>query len=786
MATRKKRSLEPENAHDFVNHVLKWYHQDLQDREGWGDDRLQRYAKYRGWKTVKTYPWPDASNQHIPLLMSNVQRTQDTLHNAVLSSRPIMSAIALNKADTDKGKHIDELQDYQLFVEQDGEAKIGDLIDSFVTDSRFVAFIPWIRDEREVVEQRPVPPIPPEQADQAWLVYHQLIVKEFPGSFAEKSNDEGTKWTATWTDPTSFREQTAKIEFYEDDNDRMTMQITRKQVIFEGPCVIPKPLEDIVVPARAANLQPPSPSNPEGADHVFMVDYPSWDEVKRLQASGYYDLLSDEEMEKLDERAEGERGQRQPGASDDPDTHKAQRDMLAGELYSNSDTAAKSFTRLTFFGRWDIDDDDFEEEIVARIILETKQLCRMRLLQEEYPTPTPRRPLVASPAFIPVPGQFYGISMLELLEHTNDLLKVILDQMIDKHTITNVPWGFYRSASGVRPETIRMSPGELYPVSNPQQDVMFPTLPLGDQAVAMNILAYMGQWAEKVSMQGTLQFGGVPQGKASALRTSQNMGSVLSQGDARPERILRRFFKGLSEIYEQMHELNQAFLPPNKQYQVAGMPQAGADPYRQLQSPEQIAGRFRFDFKANALNTSRAAKAQILQGLMSVLVNQMTFQTGLMDVEHFYNLLRDFVQSVGQDDHAYLVAPPHSNIPKVTAEQALGQILMGELPQGFPAEGVPAHLTALQDLLRDPRFQLLAANDPAIQPILEVYLRQVQALLQQQQQQAQAAQQFASTMSGGSGKPGPEGEMTPGADQMAPQGPGQVMDESLPGAKGTM
>ena len=65
-------------------------------------------------------------------------------------------------------------------------------------------------------------------------------------------------------------------------------------------------------------------------------------------------------------------------------------------------------------------------------------------------------------------------------------------------------------------------------------------------------------------------------------------------------------------------------------------------------------------------------------------------------------------------------------------------------------------------------------------------MQQVQGLVQKQQQEAMMAQQFANMQGGGgSGQPGPEGQVDPQADQMnLGQGPGQVGDESLPGAKG--
>jgi len=244
----------------------------------------------------------------------------------------------------------------------------------------------------------------------------------------------------------------------------------------------------------------------------------------------------------------------------------------------------------------------------------------------------------------------------------------------------------------------------------------------------------------------------------------------------------------LSELYQQMHELNQAFLPPKKQYRVTGVVPPGADPYKTVDQVRQISGRFQFDFKANSLNTNKAAQAQILTELSQLLINGMTFQMGLMDKDKVYNLLSDICQAKGQDPNKYIIPPPNANVPKITAEDAMGQMAQGILPQGIPAEGPQQHLQTLQQFMQDPRYAQLLHSEPAFQLIFQTYVQQVQQLAQQAQQQAMMAQQFAQMQNGGGGgQPGPEGSVMPGADQMnLGQGPGQVGDESLPGAKGQM
>jgi hypothetical protein len=783
---RIRKSITPKDKAKFIKTVLERYDEDQQDRVDWSERRLQRYAKKFGWLEPKNYPWPNASNQHIPMLMTNSLRTEDTLHNAVLASRPTMSAIAVNEGDAEKGKQIDDLQDYQFFVEQNGEEKIAQLIDSYVNDGRAVAFVPWVKEKRRVRELHPLPPVPPGLDPRPTV---ELVLGEmFPQGTAKGKSS--SSYIVTNQEPMKEPEE-IEAEFYEEDGSHY-LCLTREKIIFEGPCPIPKPLEDVIVPSRCENLQPPSPANPLGADHIIMVDFPSWDEIYRLYKSGYYDLLTSEDIEAMENRVEGGVGESVSQTDTTIEAHKIQKDAIAGQNYGNAKTTAKTFTRLTYFGKWKLEGDEFEEEIVARVILgsnnDIKGLCRLRYLAEEFPREdlSRPRPFAITPAFIPIQGQWFGVGMLELLEHMHDLTKIIMDQMVDKHTLSNIPWFMYRSASGVRPEVIRMSPGEGYPVSNPQTDIAFPQMPLQDQTIALNLISMVQQWAERQSMQGALQMGGVPQGKASALRTSTNMTNILQQGDARPEHILRRFFKGLAEIWQQMHELNKVYLPQNKQYRILGVPHSGADPYRKVKNPKDIGGMFQFDFKANSLNTSKGLKSQILTELLAPLVNGMTMQMGVTDKETIYNLLRDLIESKGQDFNRYIKAPPGANIPKITAQEAMGQIFQGILPTGRPAEGAQDHLQALSQFQQDPRFAQAFQTDPALQVIFQAYAQQVQVLMQQEQMEMAQAQQFSQAMGGGGGQPGPEGQVDPGAGQMQPQGEGQVMDEGLPGAKGSV
>jgi hypothetical protein len=52
----------------LANHIHDSLRQDLDDRNDWNEMRIQRYAKLRGWRADKQFPWPGASNAHLPFL----------------------------------------------------------------------------------------------------------------------------------------------------------------------------------------------------------------------------------------------------------------------------------------------------------------------------------------------------------------------------------------------------------------------------------------------------------------------------------------------------------------------------------------------------------------------------------------------------------------------------------------------------------------------------------------------------------------------------------------------
>ena len=497
------------------------------------------------------------------------------------------------------------------------------------------------------------------------------------------------------------------------------------------------------------------------------------DEVRRLAKEDFYDRLTKEDLDSLEVGGEDR----------DNKELRDQKDNLQG--VSSTDTTdrtiaapQKTVTRLMCFDIFDINGDGVAEDVVWWVIKDIEQLARAKPMTEVFPSNPPRRPL-AEQSFVPIRGRKGGISLLEMMEGLHDVMKMTLDQTVDSGTLKIAPPWFYRPSGSMKPEIIRLNPGEGYPLQDPQRDVNFPQASMQAETFGINLVTLVTQMEEKLTLVGDFQEGRVPQGKASALRTVGGMAMIAAQGEARPERILRRFFLGLADVWRLIHEANKHFLPEDKKIRIIGALEKSEDPYFTV-GRSGVAGEFQFDFKANVLNTSKAALQQSLEAIMATYISDLALQLGIIDGPGIYRLLREFGLAHGQDPDQFIKEPaPGAMKQRIFAEEAISVILNGQIPDGEPGEGAIAHLQKLQEFMSDDKFGLL--TPPQVE-IFRGYVQEVAekaALEQQQLALAQAAQNFGQPAGGQ-----PNGGQPQDATLNAPVQPNELIDETLPGAGG--
>lgn len=747
----------------IVGTCLARFNRALRSRSEWLEARVERHAKLRGWLPDKDQPpWEGASDAWLPMLAQNSIRLKAQLYNTVLANHPVVSAKARQRVHEDSEEAVNQLLDWQLFHENPGEQLVDDFISNFVDDGTAFAFVRWVREEQRVYDVRVFPPPPaaplapgmrPDDAPPVDPLPYYLSLVEGLWSTrtqATAQDAKGLHWRVTFTDADGReREGTADIDVLPDG--RVELLMSWLAIASDGPAVVVDDLEDVVFPPRVANLQPPSAHNPKGAPWVYRRGLATIDAIRRRKRDGTYDLLDDDGMTAIEASAGA------PLGTAEEDRLKDEKDAQEGmeDSWQADDDGFREIVEC--YERWDIDHDGFEEDVIFWIAREARQLLRVRLLSALYPGVPIRRPL-AEARFITIPGRVLGVGLLELLESLFDLSKIMLDQAIDGGTLRNLMFFFYRASSGLKPEPIRITPGEGYPLDNPQQDVYFPQLSGSNEAFYLNMLALMQTFGERLTMIGDLQLGRVPTGKASALRTTGTTMALLGQGDVRGEQILRRLFHGMSQVYELMHRLNRRFLPAQKEIRIAGVPKAGASAYLQV-NKEELDADVDFEFSATLLNTNRQLLSESLLQFTGLALSPLLLQMGITTPEQVYRLVRDLAKARDLDPDRYLTRPdPQQQGEALSAEEALGLILQGVEPEGYPLEGPLVHLQRLQEVALEVQDQLIAS--PMLMRIFQIYVREVQAQVQQAQQQAQLAQMAAMGQGGGGAAQGPGGVPT--------------------------
>mgnify|MGYP000002363483 CR=1 FL=1 len=751
-----------DEIHPLVKRALDFARDDESNRQIELDMSLQRYAKFRQWRDeANDALWENSADAAVADLMTLSLRTQDTIHNAILNSRPALESSAVQEKDLNKQDGVDEILDYQL-LEENGKQWLGDAIDHFTNDGHATALVVWVDESRLTTETLTVDPIPEEisPGEHFQRVLTQLFGQD--GTFAPSRNVVNS-WD--WTVGIEGEDTDIFASFYTDTDGTLELDISKQTPRFHGPKVITKQRSQVLTAVAVENLQMPGPSNPQGAGHVILVDRPSILEIKELHSTGAYDELTDQDIKDLENTESWEEN-----------LQEQQKNIIGGEsdMPTKGPEDHKRVTRLLVFDVMDLGRGP--EDVVYWVIKEIKALAKKRRLFEAFPSRVPRRPL-AEGQMIPIPGRRTGIGMLEIAEGLHDIRKQITDQVINLGNMMLSPWFFYRPSGVMKPEIIKLWPGEGYPLNDPKNDVFFPKIDAQGMSYGLNMLALNQQDQERVSMVSDLSLGRVPAGKASALRTVGGIERIVAQGDARPERIMRRFSEFMAQIWLQAHELNRTFLDKGKAFRIAFPVDPNKDPYREVQAKD-LDATMEFTFSAGVLNTSKEALQQSLGQLMSIYLSEIGVMTGVTTPNTVYSLFRDFAKSLGQDPNKY-IQPPEGR-ETITFQEALLEIMDGRLPKGFPAEGPEQHLTMLAEFFEDEQFAFLSPEAVEVFKEWTVQVQGILAQLQEQQQLAQAAEQLQAGGRPGGGSDGGAGGGQPQNPQPASPGPNELIDKSLP------
>lgn len=764
----------PENERpQIVDRVLTFFRDDDQAREQEKRDREQRYAKLMQFEENTRID--GGSNTQLSDIMAVNLRMEDQIQNSVMSTRPIMNSRARTEVNRKRERKTDLLMDHQFFVEQDGEDLVERLTANFFRDGQFTTLQHWVRQLEKILYTRHWAPIP-FGTDPA-KYFQSILAQAFgQGQFREIEDSDGWDYWS-WEGKEQDAAYKSLVKFYTEDDGGVIMEVQAEPEVFNGPAVLSYDWEDVLAPPWALNLQPPGPSNPHGAPHVILVDYPTKDEIIRGVEQGYYDLITVKDLEGIEGFRDWSDGDRELARQ----RHEIRGQNKTFSKGEQDDQDHRQLRRMMCFDLWR------GLHVVWWVLDGPGLLLRARPLTEVCPGLRPRRPIAHAKCFT-VQGTWVGMGIPELMESTHDFMVTTFNQMVDAAAMELQPFFTYRQSSNLKPEDVILGIGVGIPCSNPQLDIVFQRISAQATQVGINLITLAERLAEKLTSVGDLQVGQIPTGKSAALRTSSGIQQVLAQGEARPERMLRRFFSGLRQIHEDMYALDRHFLPDSKKFRAIGVARPEEDPMIAIDRLSDL-GDAHFEFAANVLNSSKVALQQALNEMLTLLSNPLMLQTGISSPDGIYRILVDYFGALGQNAEKYINKPsPEASSPPIFAAEALTAIMNGMLPQGAPAEGdYQAHIASLQQLMQMPGNDgqplSLGLSAQQLQRV-GLYLQEVQRRAMEAQQQAmllQAAQQFQAGQQQRSDQPG--GAKKEGPTPMVQKN--ETLNEALPQGTGT-
>jgi hypothetical protein len=734
---RRKRSFKIDKE-EVCNYVLETLSQNEEDRKELINRRMDRHAKVRGWLPEKTFPWAGCANFPVPIMAIANLKVRGVLENAAKSVRPMLESKARQGRNVGKEKAITQLLDYQFFVENQGERIIDDAVSNFIEDEAVFLFTQYVKEDQTLHDTRILPPWPPEMDITVSALESLKVIYGGRLLSVVMEDDDGWDWQVVYADEHNAQIQRySRVCFYEMEDLKIQACITTEVTTHDGPSIRVLDFEDVVYPVRAANLQPPSATNPNGAPHFDILFNVSLDTIQRRWKDKTYDQMDEEgeDWKKINA------SQSQAASGDDADLQKELKDQLEGSQVTRG-AEREDRQGVMRFDRLDVDGDGFEEDVIIWCLRDSKVLLKVALLTEIYPGLPIRRP-VAHDSFMPIVNRIAGQSQSELLEKLADATQVLLDQHIDWGTITNTPFGLYRAASGLKGEPIHIEPGVLVPVDNPQTDVVFPQWPTKDSSYALNTIAVIQQFVERISMLSDVDLGRIPQGKASALRNVGTINALLGESGGRSEQVLRRFFHMLADVFEMMHRLDVRYLPDEKEVRIQGMAEQGMDAYTTIKN-DQINAEIDFFFKATLLNSNKQALSVAISEMAMMLMSPLAVQAGVISVEQVYNLMKMKAESLDIDPTKVLQRPMTiMSGPRLLAEEVISALFAGDVPAGMPAEDPMMHLQKLMEftsgatqltLEGQPVGPAFGALSTDAAQALNIWMQKVQMLIAQQAQ----------------------------------------------------
>ena len=317
-------------------------------------------------------------------------------------------------------------------------------------------------------------------------------------------------------------ELTDRMVEYRPEHERMLYSLglagsAFKKVYFDPTldrqCAIYIPAEDVIVPYGASNI--------EEAERVTHVMRKTKNELRRLQANGFY---ADKDM---DEPA---------SYQTDIEERKAEE---AGYHVNSDDryTLYEIHANLVIEG---IDDeDDLAKPYVVTLERSTGELLSIRRNYDEDDELEKKRQHFVHYSYVPGFG-FYGLGLIHIIGGYAKAGTSIIRQLVDAGTLSNLPGGLKSRGLRIKGDDEPIEPGEFKDVDVPSGSIRDNIMPLPYKEPSQTLLALLNQ----ITTEGR-RLGAIADMDVSDMSANAPVGTTLA--------LLERTLKPMAAVQARVH-----------------------------------------------------------------------------------------------------------------------------------------------------------------------------------------------------------------------------------------
>ena len=278
-------------------------------------------------------------------------------------------------------------------------------------------------------------------------------------------------------------------------------------------CALFVPAEDVIVPYGASNI--------ESAERVTHVMRKTKNELRRLQANGFYAEID----------------------MDDPTPYHTDIAERKAEEGGYSLTDDDRYTLFEIHAHLVIDgiddEDDLAKPYVVTIERGTGELLSIRRNYEEDDELEMKRQHFVHYSYVPGFG-FYGLGLIHIIGGYAKAGTSIIRQLVDAGTLSNLPGGLKSRGLRIKGDDSPIEPGEFKDVDVPSGSIRENIMPLPYKEPSQTLLALL----EKITNEGR-RLGAVADMNISDMSANAPVGTTLA--------LLERTLKPMAAVQARVH-----------------------------------------------------------------------------------------------------------------------------------------------------------------------------------------------------------------------------------------